>query len=177
VLFVDRRGVRLQGVQAKPWQTVLVRDDGFSSLGGGVSIGEGSNGELFIANRTARDLVGALVRVPNGHTYFFARIQDGRVVPVTSGRRLASAAGVPTPGTWTPLGAADLASDLDGASPGLSAAWAAIEALADGVDWWPADVPALIAELEGGDGRVSDAGLELDQDRVLLRVVGYGGTL
>jgi hypothetical protein len=59
---------------------------------------------------------------------------------------------------------------------GAGAAWEALEALTGGdADWWPNDVPVLIAELEGGEGRSQDSGLRLDIDRVLLRVVGYGG--
>ncbi len=39
----------------------------------------------------------------------------------------------------------------------------------------PDDVPVLIGELEGGEGRTTDSGRRLDVDRVLVRVVGYGG--
>jgi hypothetical protein len=33
----------------------------------------------------------------------------------------------------------------------------------------------LIAQIEGGEGKTNDSGLRVDVDRVLLRVVGYGG--
>jgi hypothetical protein len=36
-------------------------------------------------------------------------------------------------------------------------------------------VPVLLAQVEGGEGRTSDTGLRLDSDRVLVRVVGFGG--
>ena len=39
----------------------------------------------------------------------------------------------------------------------------------------PAGVPVLFGQLDGGEGRVSDSGLRIDSDRVLVRVVGYGG--
>ena len=59
---------------------------------------------------------------------------------------------------------------------GAGSAWEALEALTGSdADWWPDDVPVLIAELDGGEGRTPDSGLRLDVDRVLLRVVGYGG--
>jgi hypothetical protein len=45
------------------------------------------------------------------------------------------------------------------------------------MDWWPEDVPVLIAELDGGESKLRDSGLRVEQDRVLLRVVGYGGVL
>ena len=33
----------------------------------------------------------------------------------------------------------------------------------------------LVGQLDGGEGHSSDSGLQLDSDRVLVRVVGYGG--
>ena len=54
--------------------------------------------------------------------------------------------------------------------------WAAIESSAgEVVDWFPDDVPVLLAQLDGGEGRLSDAGLKLESDRLLVRVVGWGG--
>ena len=44
-------------------------------------------------------------------------------------------------------------------------------------EWWPADVPVLLAALDGGEGKLTDSGLGVDYDRVLLRVVGTGGSL
>jgi hypothetical protein len=59
---------------------------------------------------------------------------------------------------------------------GAGAAWQAFDQLADNsVAWWPDDVPVLIAQLEGGEGKPTDSGLRIDSDRVLLRVVGWGG--
>jgi hypothetical protein len=43
------------------------------------------------------------------------------------------------------------------------------------VNWWADDVPVLLGTLDGGEGRKSDSGLALDRDRLMLRVVGYGG--
>ena len=39
----------------------------------------------------------------------------------------------------------------------------------------PDDVPVLIAQLDGGEGRLKDTGYEIDRDRVIVRVVGFGG--
>jgi hypothetical protein len=33
----------------------------------------------------------------------------------------------------------------------------------------------LIAQLDGGEGKLTDSGLDVEIDRVLLRVVGFGG--
>jgi hypothetical protein len=65
---------------------------------------------------------------------------------------------------------------LDRESSGLHASWiAAGLTCGTGVDWWPDDTPVVLAQVDGGEGTTSDSGLALDRDRVLLRVVGYGG--
>jgi hypothetical protein len=65
---------------------------------------------------------------------------------------------------------------LDRDAPGLGEAWSAVsEAAGEIVDWFPSGVPTLIAQMDGGEGRTSDAGLRLETDRLLVRVVGFGG--
>ena len=44
--------------RAKPWQTVVVREDGFIPLGAGVSIVQEPGGDIAIRNRAGRDLIG-----------------------------------------------------------------------------------------------------------------------
>jgi hypothetical protein len=68
-------------------------------------------------------------------------------------------------------------SELEGASRGLADAWGAVVASTayNQKDWFPGDVPVLLAQIEGGEGKSSDSGLTLDSDRLLVRVVGYGG--
>ena len=39
----------------------------------------------------------------------------------------------------------------------------------------PDDVPTLIAQIDGGEGKSQDSGLRLESDRMLVRVVGFGG--
>jgi hypothetical protein len=41
--------------------------------------------------------------------------------------------------------------------------------------WFPDGVPTLLSQLDGGEGTTSDSRLNLDSDRVLVRVVGFGG--
>jgi hypothetical protein len=36
-------------------------------------------------------------------------------------------------------------------------------------------VPVLLAQMDGGQGKTSDSGLRLESDRLLVRVVGWGG--
>ncbi len=49
------------------------------------------------------------------------------------------------------------------------------EAAGTAVDWFPESVPVLVAQLDGGEGRLHDAGLRMESDRLLVRIVGYGG--
>jgi hypothetical protein len=55
-------------------------------------------------------------------------------------------------------------------------AWEPLETAAgDAIDWWPADDPALVAEVVGLPMASEDSGLRLARVRTLLRVVGAGG--
>ena len=66
--------------------------------------------------------------------------------------------------------------ELERLSPGLGEAWDTVEVLAGRpFDWWPDDQPALLAQVDGGEGRRTDQGLLLTRDRLLVRVVGAGG--
>jgi hypothetical protein len=74
------------------------------------------------------------------------------------------------------LAAGSLSPLIQRDAPGLSEAWSALEDAAnDQVDWFPDGVPVLLAQLDGGEGRASDSGLRLESDRLLVRVVGFGG--
>lgn len=175
MLVSDRDGAWLDDVVTRPWETVLVREDGFIELGGGVSLAS-ADGDLLIANRTGRALVGVLVRTSGTTTRYFARIDDGAHVRARRGEPVELAHLQMSSGQLvTPLGVGGLGRRFEQASHGLGAAWSALDQLASNADWWPRDVPVLIAQLHGGEGRLADAGLVVDSDRVLLRVVGYGG--
>ena len=78
-------------------------------------------------------------------------------------------------GTVRPMASALLAPELDRHVEGLGAAWKAIEQAAPDVDFWVEDVPVLIAALDGGEGKLEDSGFAVEVDRVLVRVVGWGG--
>jgi hypothetical protein len=176
-LMIDRDGPRLEGLRTKPWQTVLVREEGFGDLSGGISLvvdGE----DYIVKNRAARDLIGVILRTPGGMLTYFPRIKDGQGVRASAGRNLGPAGGGgPARGHAVPLDAARFAPTLETDFPGLGRAWTALEpSFAPDSEWWPPDVPVLIAGLDGGEGKLSDSGLRVDYDRVLIRIVGTGGT-
>ncbi len=170
-LVVDRDGARLEGFRAKPWQTVLVREDGFATLGNGISL-VANDQQVLIKNQSGRDLVGVVVRSPRGGAHFFDRIADGQRVVASSGEALA---GVRLPTTGG-LGLDPLLERLNDTEPRLGEAWQALQSYSHyDTRWWPEGVPALIAQLAGGEGQHRDSGLKLREDRVLIRVVGFGG--
>ncbi len=174
-LIVDREGARLTQLRGRPWEVVVVREDGFVGLGGGVSVLRGAEGEVTVKNRLGRDLLA--VELMPGHSRparFFARVADGAAV--------SEAAGLLVPLTRSgsvgrsSLGIESIRDTLDKAAKGLPAAWDAIEGTAAHiVDYWPEDVPVLIAQLDGGEGKLTDSGFPIEVDRALIRIVGEGG--
>jgi hypothetical protein len=187
-LIVDREGARLVEVAALPWQTVVVREDGFASLGDGIALVKDASGGVTVVNRAGRDLRGVIVRAPSGETHYFARLKDGdRATTAVANALKSSTEGA----AWESLmlsayragsinvhrlASHELKPVLEHDAPGLADAWAAIdEAAPDFVDWFPDGVPSLIAQIDGGEGRTGDAGLRLETDRLLVRVVGFGG--
>lgn len=174
-LLVDRDGLRLERMRQKPWQVQVVREDGFTNLGAGVSLVSDANGELSIKNRCARDLLGVIVHAPGQGLSYFPKLSDGETVSLKQGRSLGPSPSSSSFGTRT-LSVSSFHDQVEERAKGAGAAWEALEALTGSdADWWPEDVPVLIAELDGGEGRAQDSGLRLDLDRVFVRVVGYGG--
>jgi hypothetical protein len=176
-LIVDRDGTRLTNLRGSPWQVVVVQEDGFVGLGGGVSLLPGADGSITIRNRLGRDLIGVVLMPPKpaASARFFARIRDGQAVSEASGQKLALFS--PSTGFGRSTLNLDTVSDtLERSVKGLPAAWEAIEsATTRNINFWPEDVPVLVAQLDGGEGKLSDSGFPLEADRTLLRVVGTGG--
>ena len=176
LVVVDRDGAHLDRLRTKPWATTVVRDDGFASLAGGISIVKDETGDVTVHNRAARDLVAAVLKVPGHGLWSFARIADGKVVHAKEGDALSSSIGAPAMySRLHPLGATLLAPTVDKYAEGLGAVLAALEAQAPETDFWPEDVPVLLAQLDGGEGKLRDSGMELERDRVVVRIVGFGG--
>ena len=184
-LMVDRHGLRLEELQLRPWETMVIREDSYAKLGGGVAIKRLSNAESQVINRTGRRLLGIVVHQPNVGALFLPSLDDGDSVITTEMRAISRAVTVgslpPASGALTALSVRDfnmyvVERDLNLAADGLVQAWAAVvDAIGDRKDWFPGDVPVLLAQLEGGEGKSTDSGLRVDSDRVLVRIVGYGG--
>ncbi|HEX4403426.1 MAG TPA: hypothetical protein VGM56_05440 [Byssovorax sp.] len=189
-LVVDREGTRLVDVAALPWQTLVVREEGTASLGEGISI-TADDAEVDVTNRSGRNLRGAILRLPSGKFIYLGNVADGakassrsapHVDATTAGatwvRNVEGTHATKTPGVLAPhrLDADELGGVLDADAPGLAHAWEAIEATGGGdVDWFPDGAPVLIGQLDGGEGKRTDAGLRVESDRLLVRVLGFGG--
>ncbi len=175
-LIVDRDGLRLEKLREKPWEVQVVREDGFTGFGAGVSLVLGAGGELVITNRSSRDLLSAVVKVPGRGFSYFPRIADGESAALARGRALGTSTPLLSPVGTHALSVSSFRGAAEEHAKGVGAAWEALESLTGtDADWWPEDVPVLIAQLAGGEGRTQDSGLRLDIDRVLVRIVGYGG--
>jgi hypothetical protein len=203
-LIIDRDGARLADVSALPWQTVVVREDGSASLGEGISIVQEGASDVAVINRSGRRMRAAVLWVPGasasaaggsapggsigtGDVRYFSRIDDGARVLASAGEDVTATADgrywYAQVQVTTRAGSIDihqlhatyLRPVLENDAPGLGDAWHALEEAADVSDWFPGDVPVLLAQLDGGEGKTSDAGLRLESDRMLVRIVGFGG--
>lgn len=182
-LRLDRNGVTLENITSLPWQTVVIREDGFADLKGGVSVITASDGSVDVVNHTGTALKDVLVYAPKEGVHYFAAVKDGEKIHGADGRSVISGATRPTStaGAMTvhPFGSAVLAAGLGGpVADDLVRVWQPLEsATGDSVDWWPDATPVVIGEMEGGEHTLRDSGLVVEHDRLLFRVVGRGGAL
>jgi hypothetical protein len=181
VLRVDKQGASLEGLTSLPWQTVVVSEDGFVDLRGGIGVREKPDGSVVVSNRTGRKLKDIVVWAPKSDASWFPTLADGESVLSTSGRTLfVPSARVPgTAGSRTvhALEPARFSSVLGGhAAEEMAQAWSALSSAAGtSVDWWPDSVPIVLGEIVGGEQRSTDAGLPVESDRLYFRIVGEGG--
>ncbi|HEY8038548.1 MAG TPA: hypothetical protein VIF15_02090, partial [Polyangiaceae bacterium] len=54
VLRLDKDGASLENLTSLPWQTVVVSEDGFTDLGGGIAVREKTDGSVVVSNHTGR---------------------------------------------------------------------------------------------------------------------------
>ena len=176
---VDRDGFSLENITSLPWQTLVVRENGFIDLKGGVTITTtpGSPTVTEVKNDTGSTLLDALVYVPGDGVRYFENIKNGDKVTSSAGRlvlsgaaRRTTSAGAMTVHAFDP---ATIATMLDSKSgERVTKTWAPITQVAgDAVDWWPDDKTVVLADVEGGEHVKTDNGLSVEADRMLLRVV------
>jgi hypothetical protein len=178
-LEVDRDGARLVDVAMTPWLTSVVREDDVASLGAGLSVVPDEQRGAVLTNRIGRDLLGVLVVLPGESARFFPRLRDGASVAARDGEALPHVPGAPASSggkSIRPLQLGPAADRMDEAAPGLAGAWSAVASSSNAsLDWFPADVPVVLGQLEGGEGGLDDTGFPIEHDRALVHVVGWGG--
>jgi hypothetical protein len=180
-LRIDRSGSTLEDITSLPWQTIVVREDGFFDTKGGVSVLPTKDGTYDVVNHTGRELKNVLVSVPGVGIYWFATVKEGEKVHAVDGRLAikSPARRVVTAGSLTvhPLAISAIGSALAGKiGDEVSHTWQPIEsASGEVVDWWPDTIPVVLGEMVGGERATRDSGLSVESDRVLLRIVGRGG--
>jgi hypothetical protein len=180
VMLVDRDGARLVELALRPWQTLVVREDGTAELGEGISLLPEGAGTTRVVNRTGRKLRGLVLKEPGSTAArFLGELADGGAA--SSSRFATLVGGVATRSSAGGMllrvfEVAHPRPELERASAGLGDAWTAlVESAGEESDWFPDGVPVLLAQIDGGEGRLTDSGFGLDRERLLVRVVGYGG--
>ncbi len=175
---VDRDGFSLENITSLPWQTLVVRENGFIDLKGAITIAPGTaTGSIDVKNDSGATLNDVLVYVPGDGVRWFASVKSGDKVTSSAGKLVESAAARRTTGAGTlmvhafdPATLSTMLASADGER--LSKTWSPITTVAgDAIDWWPDDQNVVLAELEGGERMKSDNGLSVESDRLLLRVV------
>jgi len=173
-LEIGPRGAKIGSVHHRPWQTMFVREDGAMGLGKGVALLRDQS-KIMLVNGTGYDLVAVLLHMPGGDVRFFPRIVRNQKVSSSEGDLVRVAAGG-NPLIIHDLDLSDLKYRLERVAPGSAQAWLALNATSHrAVDWWPSDVPVLMAQVDA-PAAARDANLPLKGDRLMLRVVGFGGT-
>jgi hypothetical protein len=176
---VDRDGFSLENITSLPWQTLVVRENGFIDLKGAVTITTtpGSPAVTEVKNDTGSTLLDALVYVPGDGVRYFDTIKNGDKVTASAGRlvlsgasRRTTSAGAMTVHAFDPATIATMLDTKNGER--VTKTWSPITQVAgDAIDWWPDDKTVVLADVEGGERVKTDNGLSVEADRMLLRVV------
>ncbi|MEO7110733.1 MAG: hypothetical protein ABI183_09870, partial [Polyangiaceae bacterium] len=180
-LVVGRGGITIENVVSLPWQTIVVREDSVADLKNGVSVLTNPDGSIDVVNHTGRELDDVMVYAPKDGVHYFASLKDGARTNSTTGLMLVTTPSRPVSSTSSmvvhSLDTATLGASLDPkARARVQETWSPIgSALGQSVDWFPDDVPIVLAVVKGGEGAKRDSGLNVESDRLLLRIVGRGG--
>jgi hypothetical protein len=169
---MQRDGLELEGIRAKPWSTVVIREDSVVQDLGSVSIQETDTGVLRVANHSRSDLTDVFVRSPSsGDLRYFEKLVQGETVDVGSGRLCS------TTRTLSRFELSALESCLSNeAQVRLKRSWGVWENHYP-FEFWPTHTPVLIATMKPESSLIFDTQYRLKHQARFLRVVGYGGTL
>jgi hypothetical protein len=181
IMRLDRNGARLENLTALPWQTVVVAEDGLYDFKGGISILPSPDGSADVVNRSGRELRELLVYVPLQGIHYIPVLKDGDRVRASTGKLLLTAHARTRTSAGTlavhPFDPAFLGSMVGGKEgTHVQETWTPIVSSSGSVtDWFPDDAAVVLAEIAGGEGAKSDSGLSVENDRLLVRIVGEGG--
>jgi hypothetical protein len=174
-LEVKGDALTLGGFESLPSQTVVVREEGLLDLGGPVDVYQEANGTLIVHNRTPTELRSVLLKSDKGDWFFTASIP--------AGERWSAVTGTDTPAALTTWGSGsrgyadfpfeDFTFHRIFGDPSVGETWAAIDGNdGRGNEWFPADVPVLLATVDEDIAR--DSGFAVEKATTYVRVVGFG---
>jgi len=188
-LLRDR--TELRGLALTPWTTLVVREEGFETLPGTVTLQPDMTGRIRVVNRTTVALRDVIVIAPGGsEAWTFREIAAGQTrlattgtsVPLTTLGSFITGSFV-DPGPNLVPGTADnptmhpgyqLAS-LFGGRPDDVRNWDAALGAAPGLGTNGTAQPLLVAQIALPIHDAADGGLRVDHDVTFIRVLGWGG--
>ena len=113
-----------------------------------------------VTNRLARDLVGVVVKLPGQPARYFPRLADGATLHYADGAalppRVGTGSSVAGKLSWqSELRSESFPKQMARDTDGAPVAWKALDDSVPSLDWWPDDVPVVLAQLDGGEGKTS----------------------
>ncbi len=195
-LALARDGATLQGLVITPWSTSVVREQGYETTPGSVTLQPDFAGQVRIVNHMAYALRNVIVVAPaQAQAWAIREIRSGQTTLATTGTPVPAPTlaaltlgvgaavytapgltGYPAPGTTTDSATigAQLAS-LFGGDTRTASDWNAVFESASNFGVASTDGPALIAQLDMPRPSADDGGLNVEREFVAIRVVGWGG--
>lgn len=181
----DGGGVRLESVESMPSQTIVLRDDGLTSLDGSIAIEPSPDlNQVVVTNGTPHDLRAVIAALPNGDFRYHPLLAAGQSVSTaemslgdTMFSRWASIQRRPSAVPKAGLDGTLLRGALERQDePEAGELWAAIDQSSPPlVDWFPTGVPVVLGVIDRGLGPDEDTGIAVQRDLAVVRVVGFGG--
>jgi hypothetical protein len=175
-LHLVRDALQMQNVQLRPWQAAIARDSGSIDIDGHIALLPEPANEVSIVNRTGRKLRGVVLWLPGGQLKFAEELAAGGRL---SSSKLTSISHCVTTTSTTPntshFEPQRCRDELARVSTTLTDAWIAITNRYPPRHWFPNGTPVLLAQIDGGDGSTRDTNIEIEHNRLLIRVVGFGG--
>ncbi len=173
-LIIEPGTARLDVLSAAAGRPLLVAEESFVDLGGELVV-QPIEDEYGLVSRLPYDLDAVLAWDPKrGTLHYFSKIEPRARLPLSQGRLLTRAP-TPAPGTVGMLVVSNLQPFTGQRNRRLLRLWQALAETVGPAEWWPTDVPAILAARKLPRRSAHIAELPLGEDWILYRFLGLGG--